>query len=166
MWKWQLDVHFRGSGELLPTAAYLLVGPDQLLLLLPGKLEGKAPLHSHPSSEGPGTEGPEVWRGQALTMALFHLWHPTWPLEKPLSSDSLGEGVSPAGIPSDHRVPLADFSLPGLWALTPLLQRTAVAQEGGDRVQLGGLGPSHTFPPQYPCPLGSLSVAWSPARGG
>lgn len=107
-----------------------------------------------------------VWAGQALTMALVHPQHPTWPLENPLSSESLEERRLTIWNPPDHSRPLAVLSLPGLRALTPLLQRAAGGREVGDRVQLGGLGRSHTFLPQHLCPLGSISVAWNPAQGG
>lgn len=44
------------------------------------KGDGETALNSHPTSIEPGTEGPVVWAGQALTMALSHLLLPTWPL--------------------------------------------------------------------------------------
>lgn len=61
---------------------------------------------------------------------------PHWPLEEPLSNERLEERRLTIWNYPDHSSPLAVLCLPGLWALTPLLQRTAMEQEVGYSVQL------------------------------
>lgn len=106
-----------GGGQLTLTLntwaeAGQLVGPDPALTrCLRGRLEGKTTSNSHPSSKGPGTEGPVVWQAEPLQWPYCIHCRGLYP-----SRESL-EGRPPTTIwnPPGHTSPLEVLPLPGFW---------------------------------------------------